>query len=154
MRWAVAALVLMIAGAAVAQPARRYDLYIFSAGDGREIYAVAAGNGRATALEVRGCGDVSLIGEASETVQDMRARRRRDDNNVIVVHGRNSRTELGPCGQDEIPDDLDEEVEADDDPTSLVIIENMSPSQTRNTLRTLDAAPVAIRERMIADLGL
>ena len=153
MRWALAALVVMIAGVAVAQPSRRYDLYIFDTGDGREIYAVAAA-GRASALEVRGCGDVSLIAEAVEMVRELRERRARDDNNVIIVHGRSSRTELGPCGGDEIPEDLDEEAQREDDATSLVIIENMSPAQTRNTLRTLDAAPVAIRERMIADLGL
>jgi hypothetical protein len=153
MRWAIAALVVMIAGVAVAQPSRRYDLYIFDTGDGREIYAVAAA-GRASALEVRGCGDVSLIAEAEEMVHELRVRRARDDDNVIIVHGRNSRTELGPCGADEDPENLDEEAQREDDATSLVVIENMSPSQTRNTLRTLDAAPVAIRERMIADLGL
>lgn len=152
MRWALAALVLMIAGAAVAQPSRQYDLYVFDTGDGREIYAVAAA-GRATALEVRGCGDVSLIGEPAETVREMRALRARRGDNVVVVSGRNSRTELGPCGAEDMPEDEDEE-SADRDPTSLVIVENMSPAQTRNTLRTLDAAPVAIRERMIADLGL
>jgi hypothetical protein len=153
MRWALAALVVMIAGVAVAQPSRRYDLYIFDTGDGREIYAVGAA-GRASALEVRGCGDVSLIAEAAEMVRELRARRTRDDDNVIIVHGRNSRTELGPCGADEDPEELDEEAQREDEATSLVVIENMSPSQTRNTLRTLDAAPVAIRERMIADLGL
>ncbi|QGZ94444.1 hypothetical protein [Terricaulis silvestris] len=153
MRWALAALVVMIAGVAVAQPSRRYDLYIFDTGDGREIYAVAAA-GRASALEVRGCGDVSLIAEAAEMVHELRVRRARDDDNVIIVHGRNSRTELGPCGADEDSENLDEEAQREDDATSLVVIENMSPSQTRNTLRTLDAAPVAIRERMIADLGL
>jgi hypothetical protein len=153
MRWALAALVVMIAGVAVAQPSRRYDLYIFDTGDGREIYAVSAA-GRASALEVRGCGDVSLIAEAADIVRELRVRRARDDDNVIIVHSRNSRTELGPCGIDEMPEDLDEEAEVDEDPTSLVIIENMSPAQTRNTLRTLDAAPVPIRERMIADLGL
>jgi hypothetical protein len=149
MRWALAALVVMIAGVAVAQPSRRYDLYIFDTGDGREIYAVSAA-GRASALEVRGCGDVSLIAEAAETVHELRQRRARDDDNVIIIHDRSSRTELGPCGAEE----LDEEAQREDEATSLVVIENMSPAQTRNTLRTLDAAPVAIRERMIADLGL
>jgi hypothetical protein len=153
MRWALAALVVMIAGVAVAQPSRRYDLYIFDTGDGREIYAVGAA-GRASALEVRGCGDVSLIAEAADMVRELRLRRTRDDDNVIIVHGRNSRTELGPCGADEDPENLDEAAQREDDATSLVVIEDMSPSQTRNTLRTLDAAPVAIRERMIADLGL
>lgn len=154
MRWAIAALVVMIAGVAVAQPSRRYDLYIFDTGDGREIYAVTAPAGRATALEVRGCGDVSLIGEVTETVHELRALRAQRDDNVIIVSGRNSRTELGPCGADEEPDDIDEPAELEDDVTSLVIIEDMSPSQARRTLRTLDAAPVAIRERMLADLGL
>ncbi len=152
MRWAIAALVVMIAGVAVAQPSRRYDLYIFDTGDGREIYAVSAA-GRASALEVRGCGDVSLIAEAEEMVRELRARRGRDDDNVTFVHGRNSRTELGPCGAEEMSEDEHDDPN-DEDHTSLVVIEDMSPSQTRNTLRTLDAAPVAIRERMIADLGL
>jgi hypothetical protein len=152
MRWALAAVAVMIAGAAAAQPARRYDLFIFDTGDGREIYAVSAA-GRAVAVEVRGCGDVSLIGEASEMVRELRSRRANGDDNVIVVRGRGSRTELGPCGAEEMEED--EHVDpVDEDQTSLVIIENMSPSQTRTTLRTLDAAPVAIRERMIADLGL
>jgi hypothetical protein len=152
MRWAIAALAVMIAGVAVAQPSRRYDLYIFDTGDGREIYAVGAA-GRASALEVRGCGDVSLIAEAAEMVQELRARRARDDENVITIRDRNSRTVLGPCGAEEL-DDIDDDSDGVAHETSLVIIEDMSPSKTRNTLRTLDAAPVAIRERMIADLGL
>ena len=153
MRWAIAALVVMIAGVAVAQPSRRYDLYIFDTGDDREIYAVAAA-GRASALEVRGCGDVSLIAEAAEMVHELRARRVRDDDNVVVIHNRSSRTELGPCGAEEESDEIDDDGDGVADEPSLVILENMSPSQIRNTLRTLDAAPVAIRERMIADLGL
>ena len=151
MRWAIAALVILIAGAAAAQPARRYDLYILDTADGREIYAVAAA-GRATAIEVRGCGDVSVIAEPTEIVSEMRTRRARDVDDVIVVGGRHSRIELGHCGVDETSPDYEDP--ADEPSTFLVVAEDMSPTQIRHALRSLDAAPVAIRERMMADLGL
>jgi hypothetical protein len=148
MRWVFAAMALAIAGVAAAQPVRHYDLYIFDPGnDGAELYAIAAGS-RAVALEVRGCGDVSLLDDPRAVVADLRARREWDeDNTFVVITGRNSRTELGPCGENE------PEAEDDDEP-SLVIIENMSASQARRTLRTLDAAPESVREQMLDAVGL
>jgi hypothetical protein len=158
MRWAIAAVALLIAGVAAAQPLRRYDVYLYDPGDGREIYAFAAA-GRAAAVEVRGCGDVSLIGDAATLVREMRALRRTDEN-VITVSGRGSHTELGPCGAvEEEVDAADEQFEVDDylhqEPeTSLVILEDMSPTQTRDLVRSMDAASVAVREQLLVQLGL
>lgn len=152
MRWVIAAVALVIAGAAAAQPVRHYDLYIYDAGgDAADVYAIAAGN-RSASLEVRGCGDVTLDLNAQALVADLRAQRRTRDDTVIVISGRNSRTELGPCAAD-TTDDGDEQYEGVDD-GGLVVIENMSASQARRTLRTLDAAPADIREQMLSAVGL
>jgi len=148
MRWVIAAVVLVIAGVAAAQPVRHYDLYIYDPpAGGTDIYALTAGS-RMAAIEVRGCGDVSVVQHPQALVEDLRAQRRNRDDTVIVISGRNSRTELGPC----TPDDYDD-VEEDYD-GGLVVIQNMSASQARRTMRTLDAAPESLREQMLSAVGL
>ncbi len=152
MRWVIAAVALVIAGAAAAQPARHYDLYIQDpGGEAPEIYALVAGN-RSAAIEVRACGDVTFSLNPHALVADLRAQRRSRDDTVIVVSGRNSRTELGPCSADESPEAG--EPQEDDYDGGLVVIENMSASQTRRTVRTLDAAPESVREQMLSAVGL
>jgi hypothetical protein len=156
MRWAIAAVAVLVAGVAVAQPARHYDVYLYDPGDGREIYAFGA-LGRAAAVEVRGCGDVRIIAEARDLVRELRARRIRDDNSVVTMRSSDG-VELGPCGQRD-PEEEDElaieaELEANEPATSLVIIQDLSPAQTRATVRSMDAAPIAVREQVLAQLGL
>lgn len=153
MRWVIAAVALIVAGVAAAQPVRRYDLYIYNpGGDAADVYAIAAGY-RSAALEVRGCGDVTLDLNPQTLIADLRAQRRIRDDTVIVISGRNSRTELGPCAAD-VADEQDDDDDDRLDDGGLVVIENMSASQARRTLRTLDAAPEAIREQMLDAVGL
>jgi hypothetical protein len=151
MRMAFVAVFILIAGAAaaLAQPGRPYEIYILDpAGDGAETYAFA-GPGRAAALEVRGCGDSALIGDAAPVLEQMRTRRRRDDDSVIHIEGRRSRIELGWCDQDD--DDNEEDV---DELDSLVVIDGLNATQMRRIVRGMDAAPEATREDLLVRLGL
>jgi hypothetical protein len=162
MRWALAAVFILVAGVAAAQPLRRYDAYIYDPGDGREIYAFAGGD-RAAALEVRSCGDVSIIAEARDLVRELRTQRARDADNdnlhIITISGRRGRTELGPCGAEPEEEDLEDTMDPEDfaedaDDLSIVIIEDLSAARTRNLVRSLDAAPEPIREQVLVLLGL
>jgi hypothetical protein len=153
MRSAIVAVIILIGGAAaaMAQPGRPYEIYILDpVGEGPDTYAFA-GPGRAVALEARGCGDATLIGDAAPVLQQMRERRRRDDDSIIHIEGRGSRVELGWCDQD---DDDDDHEEAFDDLDTLVVIDGLNASQMRRIVRDMDAAPEAMRQDVLVRLGL
>jgi hypothetical protein len=151
MRLAFVAVFILIAGAAaaIAQPGRPYEVYVFDPADGPEVYAFAAPS-RALALEIRGCGDFSVLANADSVVRQMRERRRLDAISVSEINGRQSRVEFGWCGLD---DDEDEDI--DDDPQDmLLVIDDLNAGQIRRIVRSLDAAPEATREQWLAQLGL
>lgn len=151
MRIALAALA-MFAGCSSAQAACRYDLYIYQPANGPEVYAVA-GEGRAVALEVRGCGDASLLPDAAALVARLQARREGHQMNVVRVEGRGSRTYLDSCSGDDHDEDEDEE-DAGEHEDNLVVVEGAGAAQMRRTLQTLGAAPQELREQMIDTLAL
>ena len=147
MRLAIAAAAILLAAcSADAQQMRRYDFYIYTPSGGPEVYAVE-GAGRMAAVEVRGCGNARLVPDPAATVAQMHALRAREDMNVVTVIGEGSRTYIGQCSQEKY------EGEAGDG-DAIVVIQGASAAQTRRTIRTLEAAPQAVREQMIADLQL
>jgi hypothetical protein len=152
MRMALVAVFILIAGAAaaIAQPGRPYEVYIFEPREGAEVYAFA-GPQRAVAFEVRGCGDVSFIAEPALVLAEMRARRRRDDLDMVHIEGRNSRVELGGCDEG---DEHEEDYEEPDTSDTLVVIDNLNAGQMRRIVRSFDSAPEATRTQMLAQLGL
>lgn len=153
MRIALTALAMLAGCSSGAQAACRYDLYIYQPTSGSQVYAVM-GQGRAAAVEVRGCGDVSLLPDAAGVVQRLEARRARGEMNVVSVQGAGSRTYLDACsGADDDSDEDDEEGTADHE-DDLVVVEDASAAQMRRTLQTLDAAPRELREQMIDTLAL
>lgn len=146
MRTVFIAIVMLAACSGAAQSQTRYDLYIFQPrGDGPETYVFAAGN-LVTAVEVRGCGDVSLLPNASAVASNLNTRRYADDVSVVTVSGRGAHVDLASCP----PDEVDEPNERD----SLVVVENMTGRQMRRIVATLDAAPDDVRGQIISTLGL
>jgi hypothetical protein len=152
MRFAVLAAALLSGCSSGAQAACNYDLYIYQPTNGPEVYAVV-GEGRAAAVEVRGCGDASLLLDAEALVDRLQARRTGHDMNVVTIHGPGSRTYLDSCSGAGHDEDEDEE-EAGDDRDNLVVLEGAGAAQMRRTLQTLDAAPRELREQMIDTLAL
>ena len=152
MRIALTALAMFAGCSSAAQAACRYDLYIYDPASGPEVYAVA-GEDRAAAIEVRGCGDASLLPDAAGLVARLQARRRAHDMNVVSVQGQGSRTYLDSCSGDDHDEDEDEE-DAGDPEDNLVVVEGAGAAQMRRTLQTLGAAPRELREQMIDTLAL
>lgn len=152
MRIALTALAMFAGCSSAAQAACRYDLYIYQPANGPDVYAVA-GEGRAAAIEVRGCGDASLLPDAAGFVERLRARRQAHDMNVVRVEGRGSRTYLDSCSGGDHDEDEDEE-DAGDREDNLVVVEGAGAAQMRRTLQTLGAAPQDLREQMIDTLAL
>ena len=149
MRTVFIAMLLLAACSGSAQSETRYDLYIFGARDGGpQIYAFSGGDA-AAAVEVRGCGDVRLLPDATAVVSDLSARRHAPGISVVTIESRGSRVELGGCGSE---DEGDEDGVNDED--SLVVIENASARQMRRIVQSLDAAPSDVRGEIIATLGL
>ena len=77
----------------------------------------------------------------------MSTRRHAQDVSVVTVSGRGSHVDLASCPPDE---EVDEPNERD----SLVVVENMTGTQMRRIVQTLDAAPDDVRTQIIATLGL
>ncbi|MEQ1818810.1 MAG: hypothetical protein ABL871_09380 [Terricaulis sp.] len=147
MRTVLFAILVLAACSGTAQSQTRYDLYIFQPRDnGPETYVFAGGNA-VSAVEVRGCGDVSMLADASAVASNLSARRHADDVSVVTVSGRGSHVDLSSCPPDE---EFDEPNERD----NLVVVENMTGAQMRRIVRTLDAAPDNVRGQIIATLGL
>lgn len=152
MRMAFLAVFILIAGAAaaIAQPGRPYEVYIFEPREGAEIYAFA-GPQRAVAFEVRGCGDVAFIPEPAPVLSEMRARRHRDDIDLVRIEGRGSRVELGGCDTEE---DEHEDYEEPDTGDTLVVIDNLNAGQMRRIVHSFGSAPEAARMQILTQLGL
>ncbi len=145
MRTVFIAMLVLAACSGTAQSQTRYDLYIFEPqGGGPETYVFAGGNA-VSALEVRGCGDVSVLPDARAVASNLNARRHTDVVSVVTVSGRGAHVDLSSCSSEE-----DEPNERD----SLVVVENMTGTQIRRIVRTLDAAPEDVRGQIIATLGL
>jgi hypothetical protein len=142
--------VVLMAACSVADATPLYDVYILQPRDGASVYAFASDQ-NAAALEVRGCGDVRVLTGARAIVDQMRDRRGAENVSVVTVVARGSRTNLGPCGEDEA--DEDQEQGANDSDT-LVVIEHATASQLRSMIRTLDAAPASVRQQLMISLGL
>lgn len=150
MRTVLTAILFLAACSGTAQSETRYDAYIFQPRDGGpETYAFSGGQ-RAVALEVRGCGDVRLLPDASLVASQLSARRDDPDTSVVTVVARGSRTFLGPCEAE----DYDDEAKEPDEDDNLVVIEGASARQMRAMIRSLDAAPSETRQEIIASLGL
>lgn len=147
MRTVFIAMLVLAACSGTAQSQTRYDLYIFEPqGDGAQTYVFAGGNA-VSAVEVRGCGDVSVLPDASAVASRLSTRRHADDVSVVTVSGRGSHVDLSSCSPRE---EADEPNERD----SLVVVENMTGAQMRRIVRTLDAAPADVRGQIIETLGL
>ncbi|MEQ1490155.1 MAG: hypothetical protein ABL932_06345 [Terricaulis sp.] len=147
MRTMFIATLLLAACSGTAQSQTRYDLYIFEPrGGGAETYVFAGGNA-VSAVEVRGCGDVSVLPDASAVASNLSARRHAEDVSVVTVSGRRSHVDLASCSPDEESDEPNER-------DSLVVVENMTGTQMRRIVQTLDAAPEDVRSQIIATLGL
>ncbi len=147
MRAVFIAILVLAACSGAAQSQTRYDLYIFEPrGGGAETYVFAGGNA-VSAIEVRGCGDVSVLPDASAVASNLNARRHAEDVSVVTVSGRGSHVDLASCPPDEESDELNER-------DSLVVVENMTGVQMRRIVHTLDAAPDEVRGQIIATLGL
>ena len=147
MRTVFIAMLFLAACSGTAQSQTRYDLYIFQPrGGGPQTYVFAGGNA-VSALEVRGCGDVSLLPDAHAAVSNVSARRHAEDIGVVTVSGRGSRVDLASCPSD---DEGDQPNERD----SLVVVENVTGTQMRRMIQSLDAAPEDVRGQIIETLGL
>jgi hypothetical protein len=147
MRTAIAALALLTGCSASAQ-ACRYNLYIYNPADGGAAVYAIAGGGRSAAVEVRGCGDANLLPDSDAVVARLQALQRADQIDLVTVQGPGSRTILASCPADDHDD------EEQDNEDNLVVVEDATPAQMRRTLQTLDAAPRALREQLIAAAGL
>jgi hypothetical protein len=156
MRIGLIAIVLVMACSGTALSDTRYDVYIWQPHDGGPSTYAFAGGQRAAALEVRACGDVRLLPDASAVAARLSALRTAPDTDVVTVIARGSRTYLGPCGESGEEDDTDAEDDenAADTGDNLVVIEDASARQTRAMIRSLDAAPPEVRDELIAALGL
>ncbi|MGE0597250.1 MAG: hypothetical protein AB7P07_12875 [Hyphomonadaceae bacterium] len=153
MNFVFAAVGLLAACSAPAQAACRYSIFIYQeTDDAPKVYAIS-GQGQSVAVEVRGCGDASVLADPAAVVTRLAARRDADDLNLVTVEGRGSRVELGECS----PADQDEDEDVEDDgrdAESLVVVEDFSAVQVRRTLNTLDSVTPAMREEMVAALAL
>lgn len=148
MRTVLFAILVLAACSGTAQSQTRYDLYIFEpqGGGGPQTYVFAGGNA-VSALEVRGCGDVSVLPDARAVASNLSARRHAEDVSVVTVSGRGAHVDLSSCSPEEESDEPNER-------DSLVVVENMTGTQIRRIVRTLDAAPEDVRGQIIATLGL
>lgn len=154
MRATLLAVLLLIGGAAVAlaQPGRDYAVYVFDPAEGADVYAFVA-RGRVAAVEVRGCGDYALLEQPETLVAQLRARAAADAIEVIRVGGRNSRTDLGWCGDVEDQAVFEtEDPEAGPETDALVVIEDISARQMRRMLSSLQAP--TLHAELTATLGL
>lgn len=154
MRVALLAVGLLVACSGTALSDTRYDVYILQPHDGGPATYAFAGGQRAVALEVRACGDVHVLLDASAAVSRLSARRSQGDIDVVTVIARGSRTYLGPCEGDEDHDLDPEDINPTDTEDNLVVIEDASARQTRAMIQSLDAAPENVRADLIATLGL
>jgi len=146
MRTMFIAMLMLAACSGTAQSQTRYDLYIYEPhGGGPQTYVFAGGNA-ISAVEVRGCGDVRVLSDARAAASQVTARRHSDDVSVVTVSGRGSRVDLSSCP----PDEPDEPNDRD----SLVVVENVTATQMRRMVQSLDAAPDDVRGQIIATLGL
>lgn len=153
MRTVLFAIVFLVACSSEALSETRYDVYIFQPrGGGPEIYAFSGGQ-NAAALEVRACGDVSLLPDAAAVAAQLSVRRADPDTDVVTVVSRGSRTYLGPCDAHE-PEEPEDVEHAVDDGDNLVVIEDASARQTRAMIRSLDAAPSDVRNQIVVMLRL
>ena len=150
MRIGLTAFAMLAGCSSGAQAACRYNLYIYQPSNGPEVYAVA-GEGRAAAVEVRGCGDASLLPDAAALVVRLQTLREGHEMNVVTVSGRGSRTYLDSCSGGDHDEDEDE---VGDHGDNLVVVEGAGAAQMRRTLQTLGAAPRDLREQMIDTLAL
>lgn len=147
MRTVFVAMLMLAACSGAAQSQTRYDLYIFQPRDGGAQTYVFAGGNAVSAVEVRGCGDVSVLTDAAAVASTLSTRRHAQDVSVVTVSGRGSHVDLASCPPDE---EVDEPNERD----SLVVVENMTGTQMRRIVQTLDAAPDDVRTQITATLGL
>lgn len=149
MRTLVTAILFLAACSGAAQSETRYDAYIFQPrGGGPETYAFLGGR-RAVALEVRGCGEVRMLPDASAVAFQLSARRGDPGTSVVTVIARGSRTFLGPCEAEDY-----DEAQVRDEDDNLVVIEGASARQMRAIIRSFDAAPSETRQEIMAALGL
>ncbi|MCX7356535.1 MAG: hypothetical protein NT015_00060 [Alphaproteobacteria bacterium] len=147
MRTVLFAIVVLAACSGTAQSQTRYDLYIFEPhGGGPQTYVFTGGNA-ASAVEVRGCGDVHVLPDARAVAASLSARRHAQDVSVVTVSARGSRVDLDSCPPDEEGDEPNEH-------DSLVVVENANASQMRRMIQSLDAAPSDVRSQISATLGL
>jgi hypothetical protein len=154
MRVAMIAVVLLMACSGTALSDTRYDVYILQPNDGGpSIYAFAGGQ-RAVALEVRGCGDVRVLPDASAVASQLSARKTDRRTDVVTIVARGSRAYLGPCDSDEDHELDPEDIDLTDTDDNLVVIEDANARQTRAMIQSLDAAPANVRADLIATLGL
>ena len=147
MRTVFVAMLVLAACSGTAQSQTRYDLYIFEPSSGSpETYLFAGGNA-VSAIEVRGCGDVTVLPDARAVASNLNAHRHARDISVVEVSGRGAHVDLSSCSSEEEGDDTNER-------DSLVVVENMTGAQMRRIVRTLDAAPEDVRGQIISTLGL
>lgn len=145
MRAVLAAFLLLSGCSTEAQASCRYDLYIYDPTEGAEIYALT-GSGQSVAIAVRACGEAEVLTDAETVVERLRQHREsRDIPTVLVESAGGGRTYLGPCETKDFNDG---------DGEDMIVVANASARNTRRMINSLDAAPVAIREQMIADLRL
>lgn len=147
MRTVFIAMLVLAACSGTAQSQTRYDLYIYEARTGSPETYVFAGGNAVSAIEVRGCGDVSVLPDARAVASSLNARRHADDLSVVTVSGRGAHVDLSKCSGNE-------EADVTNERDSLVVVENMTGTQMRRIVATLDAAPEDVRTQIIATLGL
>ena len=149
MRTVLTAILFLAACSGLAQSETRYDAYIFQPRDGGPATYAFSGGQAAVALEVRGCGDVHMLANASAVAAQLSARRADSETSVVTVIARGSRTYLGPCDAAEY-----DEARDPNENDNLVVIEGASARQMRSIIRSFDAAPSETRQEILTSLGL
>lgn len=141
MRYLIAFLAAMTLSSACAESPRAYDMYLLDGPEAGQVYAVS-GLGHVAAVRIVDC-TASLVDDPAPLLAQAELLRADEDANVVTVEARGSRVEFGPCAARD---------EHDDD--SLVLIRGATARQTRALLRGIDGLPEAMRQDLIAQLGL
>jgi hypothetical protein len=150
MRAFIIAAIVLYGSFALAEPNRRYDVFILDYDDAPDTFAFT-GAGRMAAVSVDGC-KAELLTDPGAQLARIRDLREARAVSTITVDGHGVR--LGSCT---LPDEVEEEDPEDvrdDNRPSLVIIKDSSARQTRTLLNDLDALSPQMRDEMRQTLGL
>ena len=139
------------AAVAVAQPRTHYDLYISSHDTGADVYAFT-GAGRSAAVEVIGCGSARLMPEPANVVSALRTRSGQNITRITV--GAGSGTQIGMCDEHDDADKDEDDEAHHENGDSIVVIEDLTPAQTRRMIREFRAAPAPVRQELLTALAL